>query len=246
MNKVIRYIFILVCIGIMAYSAWNIWSINDEYEEVDAVYEDLAEKFIVIEEANDTDPGKVNADEPTTAAPEVKISFEELVAMYPDVIGWLYCEGTPINYPVVQAKDNDYYLRRMINGKYNVGGTIFVDYRNSDDFSDPVTLIYGHNMKNGSMFGAIPKYAKKDFLQAHKIMTLKTPDKNYEIEIIGGVKTDAYDPIYSMDVGNLAKQLKYAPEKGEKIIVFSTCLYDTEDSRYLLAGTLREVVADEN
>ena len=80
----------------MAYSAWNIYSINDEYEEVDEVYEELIEKFIVIEEANDTDPGKVNTDEPTTQA-EVKISFEELVELYPDVIGWLYCEGTPIN-----------------------------------------------------------------------------------------------------------------------------------------------------
>ena len=225
----------------MAYSAWNIYTINDEYEEVDAVYEDIVEKFIVIEEANDTDPGKVNTDEPTSA-PEVKISFEELVQMYPDVIGWLYCEGTPINYPIVQAKDNDYYLRRMINGKYNIGGTIFMDYRNNADFSNNMSLVYGHNMKNGSMFGAIPKYMNQDFLESHKIMTLKTPEKSYEIEIIGGVKTDAYDEIYSMDVSNF----RYKPKKGEKIIIFSTCLYDTEDSRYLLTGILREVNASEN
>ena len=228
----------------MAYSAWNIYSINDEYEEVDEVYEELIEKFIVIEEANDTDPGKPNDTTDATKAPEVKISFEELVELYPDVIGWLYCEGTPINYPVVQAKDNDYYLRRMINGKYNIGGTIFMDYRNNADFSDEITIIYGHNMKNGSMFGAIPKYTKHSFLDAHKNILLTTPDKKYEIEVIGTLKTTSDDEVYNFS--DLAENRRKVAQRlgievnDDRLIVFSTCLYDTEDSRLLLVGKLKE------
>ncbi len=228
----------------MAYSAWNIYSINDEYEEVDEVYEELIEKFIVIEEANDTDPGKPNHTTEATKAPEVKISFEELVAMYPDVIGWLYCEGTPINYPVVQANDNDYYLRRMINGKYNIGGTIFMDYRNNADFSNEITIIYGHNMKNGSMFGSIPKYTKHSFLESHKNILLTTPDKKYEIEVIGTLKTTSDDEVYNFsdlneNRDNVAQRLGIEAN-DDRLVVFSTCLYDTEDSRLLLVGKLKE------
>jgi len=228
----------------MAYSAWNIYSINDEYEEVDEVYDELIEKFIIIEEANDTDPGKPNDTTEVTKAPEVKISFEELVQLYPDVIGWLYCEGTPINYPVVQAKDNDYYLRRMINGKYNIGGTIFMDYRNNKDFSDEITIIYGHNMKNGSMFGVIPKYTKHSFLESHKNILLTTPDKKYEIEVIGTLKTTSDDEVYNFS--DLAENRRKVAQRlgieanDDRLVVFSTCLYDTEDSRLLLVGKLKE------
>jgi len=228
----------------MAYSAWNIYSINDEYEEVDQVYEELVHKFIVIEEANDIDPGNPNKTTEATKAPKVKISFEELVDMYPDVIGWLYCEGTPINYPVVQANDNDYYLRRMINGKYNIGGTIFMDYRNNADFRDEITIIYGHNMKNGSMFGSIPKYTKHSFLESHKTIHLTTPDKKYEIEVIGTLKTTSDDEVYNFS--DLAENRRKVAQRlgieanDDRLVVFSTCLYDAEDSRLLLVGKLKE------
>jgi len=225
----------------MGYSAWNIYSINDEYEEVDQVYEELIEKFIVIEEANDTDPGKPNDTTEATKAPEVKISFEELVELYPDVIGWLYCEGTPINYPVVQANDNDYYLRRMINGKYNIGGTIFMDYRNNKDFSDEITIIYGHNMKNGSMFGVIPKYKKQSFLEKHPVMTFRTPEKNYTFEVIGGYATTASDMIYSYPhTDEKISELQNQFGTTDKLVLLSTCTYETEDARYILVCKLIE------
>jgi len=225
----------------MAYSAWNIYSINDEYEEVDQVYEELIEKFIVIEEANDTDPGKPNDTTEATKAPEVKISFEELVELYPDVIGWLYCEGTPINYPVVQAKDNDYYLRRMINGKYNIGGTIFMDYRNNADFSDEITIIYGHNMKNGSMFGTVPKYKKQSFLEKHPVMIFRTPEKNYTFEVLGGYATTAYDMIYSYpNTDEKIAELKTQFGTTDNLVLLSTCTYETEDARYILVCKLIE------
>jgi len=225
----------------MAYSAWNIYSINDEYEEVDQVYEELIEKFIVIEEANDTDPGKPNDTTEATKAPEVKISFEELVELYPDVIGWLYCEGTPINYPVVQAKDNDYYLRRMINGKYNIGGTIFMDYRNNADFSDEITIIYGHNMKNGSMFGTVPKYKKQSFLEKHPVMIFRTPEKNYTFEVLGGYATTASDMIYSYpNTDEKIAELKTQFGTTDNLVLLSTCTYETEDARYILVCKLIE------
>ena len=76
------------------------------------------------------------------------VDFEVLQTENKDIIAWLHCPDTKINYPVAQSEDNSYYLRRLLDGSWNTAGTIFMDYRNSADFSDRHTVIYGHNMKN--------------------------------------------------------------------------------------------------
>ena len=88
----------------------------------------------------------------------IQVDFDVLSKENQDVIGWLYCPDTSINYPVVQAADNEYYLHRLLDDSKNAAGTLFMDYRNSADLSDWNSVIYGHNMKNGSMFGSLPDY----------------------------------------------------------------------------------------
>lgn len=83
------------------------------------------------------------------------------------MLAWLYCPDTVINYPVVQSDDNEYYLRRLMDGSSNTAGTLFADYRCSPDFSDPHTVIYGHNMKNDTMFGILPEYGAQEFYEPH-------------------------------------------------------------------------------
>ena len=89
------------------------------------------------------------------------LSFGQLRDINPDVCGWLTLDGTAIDYPVVQAEDNAKYLHRLFNGAYNACGTLFIDYRNLPEFQDPNTLIYGHHMRNGSMFKSITYYAEQ-------------------------------------------------------------------------------------
>ena len=94
-----------------------------------------------------------------------------------EIIGWIYSDGTPINYPIVQTTNNEYYLRRLIDGTYNQAGSIFMDYKNSSDFSDYNTIIYGHNMKNDSMFGTLTSYESQDYYNEHKEMYLYSENK---------------------------------------------------------------------
>mgnify|MGYP002465836722 CR=1 FL=1 len=89
--------------------------------------------------------------------PELQIDFAELIRTNPDFRGWLYFPALDISYPVVQGKDNAYYLHHLFSGESNINGSIFVDCHNQPDFTDQNTIVYGHNMKNGSMFGTLDK-----------------------------------------------------------------------------------------
>ena len=89
-----------------------------------------------------------SAIKPVSETAPITVDFERLQEENKDIIAWLYCPDTEINYPVVQSKDNEYYLRRLLDGTWNIAGTLFMDYRNAADCSDLHTIIYGHNMKN--------------------------------------------------------------------------------------------------
>ena len=86
-----------------------------------------------------------------------EVDWESLKAINPDIIAWLQIEGTQISYPVMKGTDNDYYLHHTFEKNYNSAGSIFIEYTNSSDFQDCNTIIYGHNMRNGSMFGTAQK-----------------------------------------------------------------------------------------
>lgn len=114
-------------------------------------------------------PTRKTAIKPVSETAPIKVDFERLQEENKDIIAWLYCPDTEINYPVVQSKDNEYYLRRLLDGTWNIAGTLFMDYRNAADCSDLHTIIYGHNMKNNTMFGSLPKYSKQEYYEEHSV-----------------------------------------------------------------------------
>jgi len=95
------------------------------------------------------------------------IDMEKLSEINPDTVGWLRVGDTVIDYPVVQGADNDYYLRRSFDGTRSDNGCLFLDVRNRSTFEDSNHLIYGHNMRNGSMFGSLDSFRKREFLESH-------------------------------------------------------------------------------
>lgn len=182
----------------------------------------------------------------------IQVDFEELTEKNPDVVAWLYCPDTPINYPVAQSDDNSYYLHRLVNGAYNFSGTLFLDYRNSGDFSDGNSLIYGHNMRNGSMFGSLPKYKKQGYYAQHPVLYLLTPDADYKVELLAGYVTPADAAIYdipllnedgSAAIGELIAPSRFAeapePEEDGRYLTLSTCSYEFTQARYVVVGILR-------
>lgn len=184
----------------------------------------------------------------------IYVDFNALFSKNEDIIAWVYCPNTPINYPIVKGEDNDYYLRRLLDGTKNIAGTLFADFKNSADFSDHNTIIYGHNMRNDTMFGTLPDYAKQKYYNAHPVWYLLTPEANYKVELVAGFITPDDSEIYRItedrkaidaQVAIAIKKSKFKSgvtiESTDKLVTFSTCTYEYKNARFVLIGVLREL-----
>ena len=196
------------------------------------------------------------AEEPTPTAEKapIVVDFAELWKKSEDVVAWLYSPDTPINYHVAQAEDNVYYLDHMINGKTNRSGTLFMDYRNDPAMTDRNTLIYGHAMSIGTMFGTLERYKRQVYYEEHPVMYLLTPEVDYVLDLVAGYMTDVSDPVFGIPAtdeeadAQLAHVLKKSafrtkaeiPEDA-RLVTLSTCAYDFENARFVVVGVLREL-----
>ena len=156
-----------------------------QYSESAGAYEDIASHVELPEQTealeDDNTEMEPAGEDPSVILPTV--DFDALRENGPDIIGWLTLPDTAINYPVTQADDNEYYLHHLYDGTYNKTGCLFADYENQEDFSDRNTIIYGHNMRDGSMFAALNEYDEQSYFDGHPQMYLVTPGAGYVVEI---------------------------------------------------------------
>ena len=178
----------------------------------------------------------------------------------PDVYAWINIPGTNIDYPVVQSPTNDsYYLRRDINGQYLSAGSIMSEHSyNGTDFNDPVTIIYGHCMKSGAMFGNMQVYySSENGLEDYKTIEIYLPDKKLEYEVFAAVPYDMRHILYNYDFTNsrifssFFKSIvsirsfnanikaEEKPRYGDKVLILSTCLKGDSTKRYLVMAKLK-------
>lgn len=210
--------------------------------------ESLAELANRPEESTTAEEPEVEATEPETEEPyESPIHFEELRKINPDIVGWLRIKDTAIDYPIVQAGNNDTYLKTDFEGKESVYGSIYLDYECEPDFSGRHNIIYGHNMKDGSMFKDIVKYKDEQYFKAHQDITVYTPEKEYHLRPISVLYTDptgmrrktkfATDLSFSAYVQEMTKGcpfLKMPEEEITQLWSFITCSYEYNDARTIL------------
>ena len=181
----------------------------------------------------------------------VNQNIVDLQVQNEDVVGWITVPHTGIDYPFVQAADNGTYLHKNLYGEKAAAGTIFMDYRNSKDFSDVNTILYGHHMKNGSMFASLKRFAEKDFFASNQKGTIFLADRTLAIEFFAYliVKTDdnviyaipdsSELTIYMDYIKNNAKnyrEIGVGPE--DRIVTLSTCSYEFNSARMVLLGKL--------
>lgn len=197
-----------------------IYQIISEYQKAEQEYEKLQEYVKVEKNTRDSENTKPNVAEDDKEGEKqeetVTVDFASLQAINPDIVAWLRIPGV-LEYPVVRGEDNSYYLNHTVQKTYNIAGSIFLDYRNERDFSDSKNIIYGHNMKDGSMFHVLRNYQDIDFFQEHTDMEVYLPDGrslNYQITACEQVPADS--EIYQIEKGN-------AEEKEENEIILSTC-----------------------
>lgn len=180
---------------------------------------------------------------------EEKEGYEELREINPEVIAWLNIYGTGIDYPLLQAEENQKYVHTDAKGKYSMTGSLFLDYRNNADFLDFNSIIYGHNMEKNAMFGSIHNYAEKKYFKEHQYGCLFYDDSFYGLQVMAIFMTDAYDKaIYApgltdpeMKKEYLERIQKEAIQFNEfditledRILLLSTCTSDMTNGRYLL------------
>ena len=241
MRRAISNILIIVFSAIIAFSGYRLWTIFHEYHVGEKQYEQTANDYV-----HQKDPDNTMADNGPQECP-ISVDFEGLLAENSDVVGWIYSEETQINYHVLRGDSNETYLHHMINGQYNSSGSIFMDFRNNPDLSDFNTIIYGHHMKNGSMFASLHQYVDQEFYDKHKYLWYLTPDHIYRLDVTAGYVGDAEAEVYTIftDMDQLRSYLSFAqakstfvpdqvPEDINGIFALSTCSYEYDDARYVL------------
>ena len=180
-KKIICIMLILIFTSGIVIGAIQLYKQYHEYSEGEDSYTDLEDYVKLPEEPEAPSASSVDDETESGGREWPAVDFASLQEINPDIVGWIYIERTEINYPVVQGNDNQYYLKHLFSGEWNGSGCIFLDSRNRADFSDRHSIIYGHHMKNGSMFSGLTEYKKQEFYDSHSVALLLTPDKNYEI-----------------------------------------------------------------
>ena len=233
--RIFGFLFLIAAIIFLflAYRQWQTYKTGNE------AYDELVEAY-----TDDSDTGNDSGDDTFT------IDWDSLQKQNPDIVGWIRMNPT-VNYPIVQGKDNHYYLRRGFDKTYNINGTIFMHYENAKDWSDSNTVIYGHNMNSGVMFGNNDYYYDKSYADENPYFYIYVPDGMYTYKIFDVITTyDGTDPyevhLHSIDAFseylNKMNQMKdYGTDTkvstDDRIVSLSTCASHGK-KRFIIQGVL--------
>ncbi len=265
-KKVLLTILLLACVCVFVYAGYQLITIAREYIVARNLYKDVASSYSTVtdvsaaaEEAAETEETEEETaeEEPVVELPDwywmLSVDFEALQGYNPDAIGWLYLEGSDIiNYPVMYSGNNSGYLRTSIDGKYALAGSIFLDGSNTPTFEDAHSLIYGHQMRDGSMFGTLQKFKEDDnFYTDHMYFQIRTPEKAYRFQIFSyydvSVRNEVYTLFDEIGTDEYAAWIEnitaasYRPTgitvtAQDRVVTLSTCSDDND--RFVVHGVL--------
>lgn len=236
-NAMVDYIVLIILLLLLIFASYYLWDSNQIHSDADSkqfeIYKPAESDFA---------------------------SFDKLCKLNSDVFAWLTVYGTNIDYPVLQANDNDTYLRTDAFGKYSMAGSIFLDHRNDKHFTDYNSIIYGHHMAENVMFGEIDQFKDKQYFKERKYGNLFFNKQNHGLEFFAFLETNGYDgQIYTPAVQSVDAQSRYLAniqkramhtrdiniKKSDKIVLLSTCSSDLTNGRHVLAARLSDKTFDD-
>lgn len=193
-------------------------------------------------------------DDPVMAQME-KINLAALQEVNPDVIGWIRIPDTKIDYPVLQGPDNEFYLKRTWEKEENHVGSVFLEHRNSQDMMDFNTILYAHNMNDGSMFGGLSKYNDSSYRQKHPYVYIATSDRVLRYEIFAFYKAEVESPTYGLSFQQVQTKVDFVkhalekshydtgivPENHDRVLTLSTCTAAGISYRWVAQARLKMV-----
>ncbi|ERI68623.1 sortase, SrtB family [Clostridium sp. KLE 1755] len=195
---------------------------------------------------------------PQTQDVENGASFEELLAVNPDVCAWVSLDNTKVDYPVLQGDTNLAYINKDVYGNFALAGSIFLDSRNDRTFADTYSLLYGHHMENSGMFGDLELYKKKAFFDDNTTGMLILPDRAYKLEILACLiipvsddfifNTEQWQADIDGELAYIEENALYLHEntleevnrlKEPKLLALSTCSTEFTDARTIILAVMK-------
>ena len=262
-NNIVSTLLILVGLICMVVSICGLYGIYREYKEAADIYKEAENKYVQKYEQENEALTEIDTEFATEElgteievpkVPWYQLATVDLKALqqdYAEIVGWIFFEDGLISYPVMQAEDNDKYLHTTYNGKESKSGSIYVDATNSGDFSDTHTIIYGHNMKNLSMFGRLKHYkTQAGYYFGHEYFQIFCGDEILRYQIFAYRDVEVGSSVYE-ETYTSARLLSYELlrasyvnpkldiEDDDKIITLSTCTAD-EEHRFIVSAVLVE------
>lgn len=237
----------IASVGALAYIGFGYLSAQNMYKEV-------AEEVFTPPE----DPA-------ATSLADFVVDWDTLLAQNPDTIAWVYIPGTVVNYPIVQAADNEKYLTTNFLGEqsYPSVGSIFLSAENSPDFSNDNNILNGHHMRDGSMFATIDTLRETEVFNAHRTIYVLTPSGNYRLTSFALVIASGSERLAQVYFNDEAELQAYIQDKidrsvvqpdpailpitdMEKIFTFVTCEYTIDDGRAVMFASVVESTVDQD
>lgn len=184
-----------------------------------------------------------------------QFDWDRLKQKYPGIRGWLYCPDTKLDHPLVQGQDNSYYLSHLATGESNKHGVIFVDCRNGTLLEDENTILYGHNMNDGTMFHGLLDWSNAYYAATHPTLYLLTPHKVYELKVFNACVVTADSPEYQLDFTTTSKAAwldqcarhsfftaDFVPDADDPVVTFSTC--SSKNHWFVVQASATEIEPD--
>lgn len=225
---------IMVCLAaIVVISGWKIYTIMRGYHEGQEVYKKISEQTAAQGFTGDID-------------------WDKLRKINPEVVGWLYYEDTVIDYPVVKGQDNDRYLYTMFDGSVGGFGTLFADAATEAPFRQFNTIVYGHHMRDGSMFAPLKRLKDSSYAGEHPQLELITPEGKFHLLIWAFLNQPADSQIYMTNIHDKEERAAYLElirdladyttdvevSVEDRLVILSTCAYEYQDARYMVVGKM--------
>jgi sortase B len=240
-RRILQWGILVAALAVFVFSGIQLLNISGEYGEAEKEYQGLEQL------------APLPQDE---AGPEDRqVDFAALAQKNSEIVGWIYIPDSKVDYPMVKGTDNSFYVSHTFEKKANGAGAIFLDWKNSGDFSDRNTVIYGHHMKNGSMFAALVEYKNPDYFNSHRTIYLYTPQGVYTATVFSAYVDVATGPQTTISFANDAEFLSFVETMRnqsitradtpigaeDRIITLSTCTYEYDDARFIVQAVLHPV-----
>ena len=231
-DNIIGILVLTVILLVLAYAGYALWDFEQVHSQADnslyTVYKPTVEN-----------EGK---------------TFKQLKQLNDEVIAWLTIYDTNIDYPITQGTNNMKYVTTNAEGRYSLSGSVFLDYRNNEGFSDFNNIVYGHNMDKKTMFGEIGNFDDEKYFASHKYGNLYYDETDYGIEFFAFIHTDAYnsgifwpnvpEEMQQEYLDGLVEEARHFRDIGvtteDRIILLATCSQSTTNGRDILVGRIKE------